>query len=316
MPTVKARRHYQIAVDSPHVLSVKEYGSATGIPVIFLHGGPGSGCRAETLCQLFDLKRFRVFAPDQRGAGESRPKSELKLNTTQHLIEDIELIRQQAGVEKWLVVGGSWGALLAVAYAQRHPQSVSAMVIRSLFLGSGEELERAFVTMPKTFYPELYNAFIGLLSESERVNPVSAYCQRILHSDADISLPATYVWHDYERALSVLDPDLPVLPKTFAEWKNLARPHPFTPRMEAHYFSNQCFLKANQLINGADKLMKIPGIIIQSRYDLLCPPICAYQLSKRWHKSEMIFVDAAGHSQAETSVAQAMIKAINTLAIR
>ncbi len=313
MREVEPRCHYKLPVDPPHVLSIKEYGSETGIPVVFLHGGPGSGCRP-SLCRLFNLNRFRVIAPDQRGAGESAPKGALEKNTTMHLLADLELIRRQIGVKRWFVVGGSWGALLAIAYAEAYPQVVAGIVLRSTFLGSGEELLQAFVTLPQIFYPELYRRFIALLPEEERQNPMQSYYRRILHSDPEIALPASYIWHDYERALSHLEPTLPAFPSNFSALLNTDFPQPATPRMEAHYFSNRCFLETNQLIKHASRLNNICGVIVQSRYDLLCPPETAYHLSRHWSASKVVYAGAAGHSQSEPPVEHALRKAIAGMA--
>ena len=313
MRVAEPRCTYQLPIDRPHVLAVNEYGCETGIPVVFLHGGPGSGCRP-SLCQLFDLKRFRVIAPDQRGAGNSVPKGSLTENTTRHLLEDLEHVRQQAGIERWFVVGGSWGALLAVAYAEAYPQSVRGMVLRSVFLGAAAELTRAFIVLPRTFYPELYRAFIALLSPPERDDPLRSYYRRILHEDSAIALPAIYAWHDYERVLSELEPSLPVFPDSFTAMLHTERQLPATPRMEAHYFSRQCFLTADQLLENASRLDGIAGVIVQSRYDLLCPPETAYQLSQRWTTGKIQYVEAAAHSQSDPRVASSLRLAIEEIA--
>lgn len=296
-----------------HNLSVKEYGPEEGSPALFLHGGPGSGCR-NALCRLFPPGRFRIIAPDQRGAGESTPKGCLEENTTRHLITDLEMIREALGIRRWLVVGGSWGALLAVAYAEACPEAVAGIVMRSLFLGTDEELQWAFVTGPRTFHPELYEAFTGLLPERERRAPLSAWYPRILHDDPAIAVPASFVWHDYERALSQLRPSLPAFPQDLSAIADATRALPSTPRMEAHYFSNDCFLEPGQLLENARRLADIPGVIVQSRYDLLCPPQTAHTLSRRWPACGVVTVEAAGHSQSEAGVEQAVAQAVATVA--
>ncbi len=306
-------RHRRFRAGAVHNLFVSEYGPEDGSPALFLHGGPGSGCRA-ALCRLFPAGRFRIIAPDQRGAGESTPKGCLEENTTRRLIADLEMIREKLGIRRWLVVGGSWGALLAVAYAEACPGAVAGIVVRSLFLGTDKELQWAFITGPQTFYPELYEAFTGLLPEHERSAPLSAWYPRILHDDPAIAVPASYAWHDYERALSRLRPSLPAFPEDLPAMGGEARALPSTPRMEAHYFSNDCFLEPGQLLDNAHRLADIPGIIVQSRYDLLCPPQTAHALSRRWPASEVLAVEAAGHSQSETGVERAMVQAVETVA--
>lgn len=305
---------HSIPVDAPHMLSVAEYGDPKGAPVVFLHGGPGSGCRAASLSRLFDLKRFRVVAPDQRGAGESAPKGRLEDNTTQHLIADLETVREQLGIDRWLVAGGSWGALLAVAYAQAHPRHVAGLVVRSFFFGDDAAMRRAFIETPRLFYPELYERFVGFLDEDERAEPLSAYYRRLLSPDAAVHAPAAFMWHDYERALSVLNPGSVALPPDSSPDSPTGRPLPNTPRVEAHYFSRNSFLEPGELIDKAERLRGIRGVIVQGRYDLLCPPRAAYELLRHWPDAELVVVDAAGHSQTEPGVEEAMRDATRRLA--
>ena len=310
MPITESVVRHSITVDFPHCLSVAEYGVKDGVPVVFLHGGPGSGCKV-SLCRLFDLNRFHVIAPDQRGAGESTPKSCLESNTTQHLISDLEKVRAYFGIDRWLVVGGSWGALLAIAYAEAVPGCVTGIVVRSLFLGGQDDLKRAFISLPQAIYPELYDAFITYLPQEERSAPLAAYYRRILDTDPNLSLAASYVWHDYERALSQFCPDLPDLTQSAQAACDDNRPRPVTPRMEAHYFSHDCFLQPQQLLLAANRLKGIPGVIVQSRYDLLCPALSAYALLDTAWNCSITMVDGAGHSQSETNVEEALICAIN-----
>lgn len=316
MTTPSPIARHSVRVDAPHVLSVVEYGVPGGVPAVFLHGGPGSGCRAAALCRLFDLRRFRVVAPDQRGAGGSEPRGCLEKNTTQHLIADLELVRELLGVERWLVVGGSWGALLAVAYAQAHPQSVAGVAVRSFFFGDAAAMQRAFIDVPKLFYPELYARFVAFLDPGERAQPLASYYRRLLSSDEAVRASAMHMWHDYERALSVLNPGSVVLPTpaTGRPEGSPDRPMPNTPRMEAHYFSHDSFLEPGQLLNNADKLQGVRGVLVQGRYDLLCPPSAAHELLQRWPDAELRVVDAAGHSQSEPGVEAALSDAIMRLA--
>lgn len=337
--TQHAYATHSICVNAVHTLSVSEYGNPQGKPVVFLHGGPGSGCRPAAIAPLFDMERFRVIAPDQRGAGKSTPNGHLKDNTTQHLIADLETVRKQLGIPAWLVVGGSWGALLAVAYAQTHPDSVMGLVVRSFFFGDTAAMRRAFIEVPRLFYPDLYEQFTAFLDEDERTDPLTAYYRRLLHPDKAVYRPAIYMWHDYERALSTLRPGavrLPVQPEAKPEKpakpkkprairtdgteqsgqaaRQTERALPNTPRMEAHYFSNNSFLKPDELITNATRLHGIKGAIVQGRYDMLCPPSAAYELLRHWSDGEIIFVDAAGHGQSEPGIAEALASAINHIA--
>lgn len=307
----------RLKVDDEHTLYIEQSGNPTGIPAIFLHGGPGSGCQPGHR-KLFDLHRFHIVAMDQRGAGQSTPHGSLNNNTTWDLVNDLEKLREQLAIEKWMVVGGSWGATLALAYAQRHPERVSAIALRSLFLGTSSELKRAFIDVPQIFYPELFASFLNFLPENERHETLHAYYRRLLDPNSEIHLPASYIWHDYERALSQLVSTSP-LSDTIKQIeslkiKSVKRPKPNTPRMEAHYFSHDCFLDDNQLLNQIARIANIPGGIVQSRYDLLCPPGTSFSLVKKWSKGKVIMVEAAGHAQNEPGVFDALRGLIDNLA--
>jgi proline iminopeptidase len=296
-------------VGDGHRIFVEEVG--TGRPALFLHGGPGSGFRPEQHA-LFDHQRHRAIFFDQRGAGRSRPERSITDNTTDHLIGDIEMIRHSLGVDRWLVVGGSWGATLALAYAERFPQQVAGLVLRSVFLGTRAELEWAFLEAPRRFRPDMLGDFLSILSAAERGDPLEAYWQRILDPDPGVSLPASWAWHDAERILSEVAPR--------ATRIEIGRPGgaaaPSTPRMEAHYFSNDCFLRPDQLIEDAGRLHGIPAIIVQGRYDLLCPPGTSAALASEWPDSHVVFVENAGHAMSEPGVFAAVRHAIDTIAAR
>ncbi len=255
-------------VGDGHELYVESVGRADGIPAIYLHGGPGSGCQPDHR-RLFDPERMHAVLFDQRGCGRSRPKGSREHNTTAHLIADMEKIREKFGFTRWMVVGGSWGATLALAYAQAHPERVSGIALRATFLGTQAEVETAFTSRLAQFYPALHEDFLSVLPPEERAQPVEAYYRRILDADPAVHGPASRAWHDTERALSEHKPaktriDLASL--------NVWRTLPATPFMEAHYFINDSFMTENQLLRNAGRLEGIPGIIVQGRYDLLCPP--------------------------------------------
>ncbi len=298
-------------VGDGHWVYVEEVGKKGGIPVLFLHGGPGSGSQHAHRV-LFDTKRHHAFLFDQRGAGRSHPYLEIRANTTAHLVADIERIREHFAIEKWLVVGGSWGSTLALSYAQAHPERVSAIVLRAVFLGTAREVSWAFVEGPKRFRPELYEAFVNFLPKDEQASPIESYVARILSDDQATSAPAAHVWGAYERALSELKPAQCELPMTFEAGKRL----PPTALMEAHYIRNDFFLEPDQLISNCDKLRGIPGAIFQGRYDLLCPPAQAFALSRAWPECKLNFMEAAGHSWSEPGVIEAMRAAISKLSAR
>jgi proline iminopeptidase len=299
-----------LPVGDGHDIHVESVGREGGIPAVYLHGGPGSGCQPDHR-RLFDPERFHAVLFDQRGAGRSRPKGRREHNTLRHLIADMETIRTKFGFEQWMVVGGSWGATLALAYAQAHPDRVSGIVLRATFLGTRAELDAAFLETLPRFYPELSEDFIGLLPEAERGNPLDAYWQRILDSDAAVHAPFARAWHDTERILSEHAPSHSRLdvkpPKSTGAV-------PATPFMEAHYFANDCFMKPGQLLAEAEKLKDIPGIIVQGRYDLLCPPATSHALASRWSEAELRIVQDAGHTLYDPGVRNAVMKAVADLA--
>ncbi|MBS0269019.1 MAG: prolyl aminopeptidase [Proteobacteria bacterium] len=294
-----------LAVGDGHWIYVEEVGSKGGRPVVFLHGGPGSG--SQTLHRtLFDPARDHVFLIDQRGAGRSHPYLSCEANTTKHLIADLEHVRDHFGIEKWLLVGGSWGSTLAIAYAERHPERVSGLVLRALFLGTDAEVRWAFVEGPKVFRPELYEAFCSHLPPSERNDPLTAYVERLTGPDRAVQASSAHVWFAYERALSELAPKHAALPEKVAGDGRL----PPTSIFEAHYIKNSFFLEPGELLAKASRLAGIPGTIVQGRYDLLCPPKNAYALVAAWPSAHLEIIDHAGHSMTEPGVMEAMRRAI------
>ena len=305
----------ELKVSPLHTLHLADSGGQQLPCAVFLHGGPGSGCREEYL-ELFDCTRCRVILPDQRGSGRSVPHGLLTENTTASLIADLDTIRRHYKVERWLIVGGSWGSLLALAYAQKYPERVSGLVLRALFLGTDAELERAFLTLPAVFYPQMHHCFVSLVAAAENHNILDTYYRLLLDDDPQVSRAAALVWYDYERCLSALSGVIPSFPPDLNPTNApVDRRTPSTPRMEAHYFSQQCFLAPNQLLDGMEKMKHIPGIVVQSRYDLLCPPKNAYRLLNRWSAGKAVFVERAGHSQSEIGVMAAMRAAILELLV-
>jgi len=298
----------QLNVGDGHDIYVESVGRTGGIPAVYLHGGPGSGCQPDHR-RLFDPERFHAVLFDQRGAGRSRPKGRREDNTLPHLIADMEMIREKFGFERWMVVGGSWGATLALAYAQAHPDRVTGIVLRATFLGTRKEIEGGFLEVLPRFYPALHADFLNVLPQQERAQPINAYFRRILDSDAAVHGPAARAWGETERILSEHTPNRGRLDPSTS-----SRAMPATPFMEAHYFANDCFMKPNQLLDEAGKLANIPGIIVQGRYDLLCPPATSHALAAVWQKAEIRFVEGAGHTLYDPGVRDAVMKAIADMA--
>ena len=251
---------------------------------------------------------------DQRGAGRSRPKGRREDNTLPHLIADMEPIREKFGFERWMVVGGSWGATLALAYAQAHPQRVSGIVLRATFLGTRDEIEDGFLERAAAPLSRPRTRISSACSRRKSARaPLDAYFRRILDPDPAVHGPAARAWHDTERILSEHTPsrtrlDLDAL--------NSSRALPATPFMEAHYFDNDCFMRPNQLMAEAGKLAGIPGIIVQGRYDLLCPPATSHALAAVWRDAEIRIVEGAGHTLYDPGVRDAVMRAIADMASR
>jgi proline iminopeptidase len=299
-----------LPVGDGHEVYVESVGRADGIPAVYLHGGPGSGCQPDHR-RLFDPERFHAVLFDQRGAGRSRPKGGREANTLGHLIADMEMIRERFSFPRWMVVGGSWGATLALAYAQAHPDRVSGIVLRATFLGMRSELEAAFLEALPRFYPDLNDDFLDVLPIEVRAQPLEAYWRRILDPDPAIHGPAARAWQGTE---SILSEHAPARTRLDPASLTAARALPATPFMEAHYFQNDCFMKPRQLLQQAAKLDRIPGLIVQGRYDLLCPPATSQALHAVWPASEIRLVEGAGHSLYDPGVRDAVMKAIADLA--
>ncbi len=297
-------------VGNGHEIYVETVGCAGGWPAVYLHGGPGSGCQPDHR-KLFDPRRFHAALFDQRGSGRSRPKGGREANTTGHLIADMEVIRDHLGFEQWMVVGGSWGATLAIAYAQRYPQRVSGVVLRATFLGTRAELETAFLDVLPRFHPALNEDFLGILSPGERRAALDSYWRRILDPDPAIHIPAARAWYGVERILSEHFPKRTRLDPAALD---SGRVLPSTPFMEAHYFQNCCFLEPDQLMKSVAKLKDVPGVIVQGRYDLLCPPSTAHALAAEWPAAELRTVEGGGHSLYDPGVRDAVASAIADLA--
>jgi len=302
---------FRLPVGDGHDLYVETIGTPAGLPAIYLHGGPGSGCQPGHR-QLFDPARHYAVLFDQRGAGRSTPAGSRLANTTAHLVADMEAIRTHLGIERWLVVGGSWGSTLALAYAEAHPDRVTGLVLRATFLGTNAELDWAFGTALQTFYPALHADFLSLLPEAERGTPLPGYFRRILDPDPAIHGPAARAYAQAEDVLSTVRPT-----RTRLDFTTIAATGtrlPPTAFMEAHYFSHDSFLGPNQLMAEAATLRGIPGIIVQGRYDLLCPPRTAHALAAIWTDAKIDTVDVAGHTLGDPGITEAVTRAIRALA--
>ena len=301
-----------LEVGDGHKIYVEKVGNPEGIPFIFLHGGPGSGCQ-NSHRSLFNLEESNVILFDQRGAGRSLPKRSLHKNTTQDLIADLEYIRKKFNIKKWSIVGGSWGSTLGLAYSENFNEYVQGLILRSVFLGTKYNISWAFEEAARTFRPELWIKWIGLLDIKEQKRPLESYGKRLESKNKDISNSAALAWSLYESILSQVKSDI-IFPKSFDDqiFSN-STSEPNTPYFEWHYIKHNFFLSHNELVKNAYKLEGIPGSIVQGRYDLLCPVINAYKIAKHWKNSNLIIVDEGAHSANSDPMREQLIRAINKL---
>jgi len=296
-----------LPVAPPHVLYWEQSGNPRGLPVVFLHGGPGAGASADHR-RFFDPERYRIVIFDQRGAGRSQPLGELAGNTTAALVEDIETLRQHLGIGPWVAFGGSWGSTLALAYAQAHPRQVLALVLRGIFLGRASEI-RWFFDGVGQFFPDEARRFFEFLPPDERGDPLTAFLLRLNDPDPEVHLPAARVWSRYEAACSTLLPSPQTL-QAFAQ-DNLALG---LARLEAHFFANRLFLEENQLMANLHRIRQIPTVIVQGRYDMVCPPSTAVELAQAWPEATLHLVPDAGHSAMEPGTRRLLVAACDRLA--
>lgn len=301
-PEVKPRCARRIAVGDGHYLYVEEVGPADGLPVVFLHGGPGSGCTSAQR-RLFDPQRFRAVLIDQRGAGRSQPLGSLTDNTTADLVSDLEIVREALGIPAWIVFGGSWGSLLALAYAQIYPERVLGLVLRGIFLGSQAEIA-SYVGGENPGAHQAWHAFARAMGKMPTGDLLAECAARVLGDDALEADRACRAWLDYERAL-LDEPPLDRAP----DGRALAK-----VRIQMHYLTRNCFLMPGQLLAGVERLRHIPAAIVQGLADPVCPPKSADALHHAWPEATWFPVSNAGHGGLSPPIARACIKALGWVA--
>jgi proline iminopeptidase len=292
-----------LRLDQRHHMYWEECGNPRGVPVLFLHGGPGAGATAAHR-RFFDPAYFRIMIFDQRGAGRSTPHGELIDNTTPHLVEDMEKLRRHRGVESWLVFGGSWGSTLALAYAETHPERCRALVLRGIFLCRKSEIDW-FLYGIRNIFPEAWRAFAGFIPERERNDLLDAYYRRLVDPNPAVHLPAARAWSTYEGACSTLLPS----PETVAAFGE-DRMAVGLARIEAHFFRHDIFLPENSLLANAGKLRRIPATIVQGRYDMVCPIVTADDLARAWPEADYMVIPDGGHSAMEPGIRAALVAAM------
>ena len=300
-PEIEPYDSGMLSLDTLHTMYWEQSGNPSGVPILFLHGGPGAGSTPAHR-RFFDPAHYRIVIFDQRGSGRSTPLGEIRDNTTPHLIHDIETLRQHLGIEKWLIFGGSWGSTLAIAYGEAHSNRCLGFILRGIFLCRKQEIEW-FLYGLRNFFPEAWNNFVSLLLPTERENILSAYYQRLLNSDPTVHMPAARAWGAYEGSCSTLLPSPETVNYFSGDVVALG-----LARMEAHYFSHDIFLPENSLLDNVKKLHHIPATIVQGRYDAVCPIISADDLHQAWPQAEYIIIEDAGHSVWEPGIRATLIK--------
>jgi proline iminopeptidase len=303
-PEISPYRVGTLKVSNLHEISFEEVGNPKGQPIVFLHGGPGGGINSDHR-RYFDPEHYRVVLFDQRGCGQSKPFAELRENTTWDLVEDIEKIRRHLGIETWMVFGGSWGSTLALAYAVTHPERVKALVLRGIFLCRPSEIKWFYQEGASHIFPDVWEKYRDHIPAEERHDFVKAYHRRLTSDDEKTRLEAARVWSQWEMATSYLIPKMSAV----EEMEDPARALPFA-RIECHYFINNAFFSTpNYLLDHVAKIRKIPGVIVQGRYDVVCPATSAWDLHRAWPESELVLVPDAGHSASEPGIRSALIEA-------
>ncbi len=306
-PGISPYKTYNWGVDAVHTLYVEESGNPKGLPVLFLHGGPGGAC-TDYNRQLFNPDYYRIIMFDQRGCGRSKPHAELINNTTQYLLDDIETIRNRLGVEQWVLFGGSWGSTLALLYAQQNPQRVLGLILRGVFLARNRDIDWLFQEGAGRIFPQQWSKFKSLIPENERDHFVDAYYE-ILTGDNELNaMKAALAWWEWEASCSILIPDSNRIKRNT---------NPFTAmslaRLECHYMKNSCFIEPNQILSNVNSLGDIPGYIIHGRYDIVCPVEQAVQLHEQWPRSELNVIANTGHAATEEANLLALVDATSKM---
>lgn len=295
-----------IVMADGHRIYVEQCGNPNGIPVVVLHGGPGGGC-SPAMRRYFDPAVFRVILFDQRGCGRSRPHAVVIQNTTWHLVADIEVIRKELGIDRWICFGGSWGATLALIYAITHPDRVTHMVLRGIFLMTRSELDWFYGGGAGAFFPELWARFVSAIPSDERGNLIAAYHRRLFSGNVMEETRFGRIWANWENALASIHHDGP-LGESPAEYARAFA------RLENHYFYNGGFLEEDGwILREKARIKHIPATIIQGRYDMICPPVSAWKLAQGWDHCEIRLIPFAGHALSEPGISEGLVRAMDGL---
>lgn len=302
-PSIEPHRTGMLEVDNIHSIYWEECGNPKGVPVVFLHGGPGSGSKPDHR-RFYDPEFYRIIVFDQRGAGRSKPHAELKNNSPMHLVADMEKLREFLNIKKWLLFGGSWGSTLAILYGETHPDRCLGFVLRGIFLMRPQEIDW-LLSGVRNFLPEVWERFSNYIPESERKDLLKAYYVRLTNPDSAIHMPAAKMYSHTEGEMLSLLPN-PKLVESFEE-NSVALS---LARMETEYMTHHRHILGDKLLENISRIHHLPAFIIQGRYDLCTPPVTAYALSKVWPKAELIMLPDAGHSASEPSISRELVKSV------
>lgn len=307
-PPIEPYNKGMLKVSDIHTLYWEECGNPQGRPVVFLHGGPGGGI-APDYRRFFDPQAYRIILFDQRGSGQSTPCAEIRENTTWDLIKDIETIREMFEIDKWVVFGGSWGSTLALSYAITHPSKVKALVLRGIFLCRPSEIKWFYQEGASQIFPDVWDEYLKPIPHNERHDLVAAYYRRLTHENPNIRLEAAKAWSKWEAATSRLIVDQTAID----EFEDPEFALSFA-RIECHYFTNNAFFSTNSwILENVEKIRHIPGVIVQGRYDVVCPARSAWDLHKAWPEAKFTFIADSGHAAAEPGTRSALIEATESL---
>jgi proline iminopeptidase len=302
-PEIEPFRTGRLRVSEVHDLYYEESGNPNGKPVVFLHGGPGGGTEPKHR-RFFDPATYRIVLVDQRGCGKSTPHASLVDNTTWHLVSDIEALRTHLGIDKWQVFGGSWGSTLALAYAQTHPDRVTELVLRGIFLLRKTEIDWFYQKGASAIFPDAWEDYVAQIPVDERGDMVSAYHRRLTSENAEIRQSAARAWSVWEGRTSCLSPNEQLIARFDGDEFSLA-----FARIECHYFMNNGFLMGKELLANVEKIRKIPCVIVQGRYDVVCPMESAWALHRAWPEADLRIVGDAGHSANEPGITSELVVA-------
>lgn len=305
-PQIEPFDQRMMPVGDGHVLYVEQCGHPQGQPVIVLHGGPGGGT-SPAMRRYFDPAHYRIILFDQRGCGRSRPHASVEANTTWDLVADIERIRVSLGISEWYVFGGSWGATLGLLYAQAHPDRAARLILRSVFLMTKAELDWFYGGGVGAFWPDLWRDFSGLIPEDERPDLIAAYHRRLFSGDPALEARFARAWAAWENALASIEHDGPLgeAPVDYAR---------AFARLENHYFMNKGFLSEDgQILRDRDRIAHIPAAVVQGRYDMICPPRAAWELTRGWRQAELRMIPFAGHALSEPGISAELLRIMDAL---